>query len=98
MSKSEELQAEYLALMHAVQSGVAMTIELGGAADTNPKHLRTGVNSAMVDSAALARLLIRKGAFSEEEWFASLVEVAREEVERYEERCRELLGRPVVLR
>ena len=48
----------YDAAAHAMQSGVAFEIGAGVSRETEPKHLRVGVNSAMVDSAALAALLI----------------------------------------
>lgn len=46
----EELENEYKRLLHAMQSGVAFLKDKG---DQSPKHLRVGINSAMVNDAAL---------------------------------------------
>lgn len=83
---------EYDALAHAIQTGVAMEMELGGGAGggigsaTSPKHLRVGVNMAMCDHAALVRLLVAKGLFTEEEYFDEIVNELHREVVRYENR------------
>lgn len=45
--------------MHAMQSGVAFE----GGAPLEPKHLRVGVNNALVSLDALVRLLVAKGVF-----------------------------------
>jgi len=92
----EELKARYQAALHAVQSGVRMLIELG---DTlaEPKHLRVGVDSAMVNDAALVRLLIKKGVITEREYFELLVEAAEEERASYERELTEKLGKTVTL-
>lgn len=72
----EENRQRYLAACHAIQTGVAFE-HSRGSEDGTPKHLRTGVNIAMCDHAALVKLLIAKGLFTDE---------AEEEVKRYEER------------
>lgn len=73
----------YNSLAHAVQSGVKAKASYTDE-ETTPVSLRVGVNMAMVDSAALASLLIEKGIISEEEYLSSLEEAARQEVSRYE--------------
>jgi hypothetical protein len=50
-----------------------------------PKHLRVGINVAMVDHGALVDLLIKKGLFTEEEYAEVLVESMRKEVNKYRE-------------
>lgn len=80
----EALNARYLAAMHAVQSGVAMDLQHDPASGT-PKHLRVGVNSALVNQAALVRLLITKGLITEMEYMTALAEEAEAEQRRYEE-------------
>jgi len=78
---------EYKSLVHAMQSGVAMKMNKDGgpeSGETSPKHLRVGINSAMCDHAALVRLLIKKGVFTEEEYFEEIEAEMRREVERYE--------------
>ena len=73
--------ARYLQAAHAMQSGVAQTISLeaselhkqpAGSAGATPKHLRVGINSAMVNDRALAELLIAKGVFSTAEYHEAL--------------------------
>ncbi len=53
-------QDRYDAACHAMQSGVAADHQ-GGSDDGSPKHLRVGVNSALVSVAATGRLLIGQG-------------------------------------
>jgi biotin synthase-like enzyme len=76
-------EERYIAELHAMQSGVAAKIELNPN-DTSAKHLRVGVNSAMVGNSALARLLIAKGLFTLDEYYKELADVMQEERESYE--------------
>lgn len=76
----EENQAEYNANMHAVQSAVAFTMNYDEKFASH-KDLRVGINSAMVTDHAVATLLIEKGVFTREEYFAELVLSSRNEVE-----------------
>lgn len=85
MSTLDELKRRYAAAAHAVQSGVAMELNEDPASGT-PKHLRVGVNLAMVQQGALVRLLINKGLITEEEYFAELVKGVEDEQRQYEER------------
>lgn len=87
----------YLQAMHAIQTGVAFEIERGSSA-SSPKHLRTGLDSAMVTDAALARLLIAKGLFTEEEYAEEVRLEANREVDRYEQRIVDTYGVKVTLR
>jgi len=102
--KVVELKTEYQFLLHALQSGVLAEIELNDPAAAHntlahgPKHLRVGVNSAIVQSSGLANLLIQKGVITEVEFWRSQVAGFREEVQRYEQKLSELLGAPVKLR
>lgn len=82
------LRDRYLLAVHAMQSAVAHKMALdaempAGESGTSPKHLRVGVNAAMVDHGALAALLIRKGVISEEEYFAATSSAMETEVENY---------------
>lgn len=86
----ESLKREYARLAHAVQSGVAMEIQLGSKSAT-PKHLRVGLNLALVQHAAMAELLIEKGWITRREYWSALVETTRVEVERYQDRLRKAL-------
>lgn len=98
MTKEDQREV-YAALCHAMQSGVAakMGIPTNESRETDPKHLRVGVNSAMCDMSGLVRLLIRKGIITEEEYFAVIVESMQEEVERYERYLTQAFGRDVKL-
>jgi hypothetical protein len=85
---------------HAMQSGVKHTMELSpGGMDVGsmPKMLRTGINSAMVESAALAKLLVEKGIFTREEWLRAVADMMEHEAHRYEAELGEKLGGKVVL-
>jgi len=75
-----ELQEEYAALMHAMQTGVACS----RGSDMTPKHLRVGVNSVRVGLDAMLGLLTDKGICTEQEYMYRLVFAMREEVKRYE--------------
>lgn len=69
---------------HAMQTGVAHT-QANGSDDGSPKHLRAGINSCQVNDAAVARLLIKKGIFTIEEYSEEVrLEMCRE-VDRYEQ-------------
>ena len=86
---------EYKSLVHAMQSGVAMKMNKDGgpeSGETSPKHLRVGVNSAMCDHTALVRLLIKKGLFTEAEYFDEIKDEMKREVERYEKTLSEQYG------
>lgn len=84
-------KARYAAAMHAVQSGVMLEHELGSN-DAQPKHLRTGICSCMVTDAAIARLLIARGIFTEAEYARAVAEEAEAEQARYEARLGVRLG------
>lgn len=76
----------YEAAMHGVQTGIAYKIEMApDEAGASPKHLRVGIDSAMVSDAALVRLLVKKGLITHEEYMEELTLEANRELERYEE-------------
>jgi hypothetical protein len=79
----EQHRRRYENAMHAVQSGVAAKMNYDRA-ETTPKHLRVGVNAAMVGHAAMARLLMAKGIISEEEYAAAQADAAEAEQRMYE--------------
>lgn len=80
--RAEHAKQRYLLACHAMQSGVA-AME-GRSNETTPKHLRVGVNSAMVDSGALVGLLLEKHIIAEHEYFEALAERMEAEVHSYE--------------
>ena len=84
MSESiEDAKARYVRAVHAMQSGVAMMMSLDPKA-TQPKHLRVGVNSSMVDHAGLVALLIEKGVITDEEYISKIADAMEREVALYE--------------
>jgi len=84
----------YQEALHAMQSGVAYEMNKD-LKITDPKHLRVGINSAMVNDAALVRLLIKKGLFTLEEYEEELRLEACREVDRYETRLSLKYNRPL---
>ena len=86
----------YARASHAMMSGVKAEQE-SGSNDGTPKHLRCGVNSALVNDAALVRLLIEKGIITEEEYVKAVADEMEREVERYQERLTRRFGYQVRL-
>lgn len=81
----------YLEAAHAMQTGVAV-MQSRDSRETEPKSLRVGVNSAMVDTAAIVRLLVQKGIFTMREFDEVLTDQMNLEAESYEIRVRDALG------
>jgi hypothetical protein len=96
MTPTTEQEVRYAALLHAVQTGVAQEQHFGSKNGT-PKHLRVGVNSALVECAALGRLLVAKGVISKDEYYSSIIFMLEQEVKNYEERLEAKLGLKVSL-
>lgn len=90
------VRSRYMAAVHAIQTGTAMELARDPHSGT-PKHLRVGVNTGKCEHAALVRLLIEKGLFTEEEYALAIVEELEREVVRYEERLSSQLGSNVKL-
>ena len=86
----------YEKAMHAMQSGVAFVMN-SDPMETQPKHLRVGVNSSLVNNDAIARILFGKGVLTREEYFGALADAAEDEAERYRVRIRNLTGCEVTL-
>ncbi len=95
MADFEETRKRYIDLLHAVQSGIAAMMNYGN--ETDPKHLRVGVNSAMINDAALVELLIVKGIITREEYLIELVKQTEFEKQRYEVRLEKILGHKITL-
>lgn len=81
---------------HAMQSGVAMTMNYEDTL-TTPKHLRVGVNAAMSDQGGLVTLLIAKGVFTKEEYLAAIADSMEKEKDTYEEQLSARLGKKITL-
>jgi len=94
--RADRARERYARAAHAMQSGVAMEQSRGGQ-DGTPKHLRTGVNSMAVTDAALAKLLIERGIFTEEEYCEAIADEMEAEVRRYEERLSQAIGAKITL-
>ena len=87
MNTLDRLKKRSMELLHGMQSA----IEFGfGGADGNPKHkhLRVGINNALISHSALVQTLIQKGVFTEEEYFTNYVAALEAEVAGYEEEAR----------
>ncbi|MEI9995129.1 MAG: hypothetical protein WDM91_11080 [Rhizomicrobium sp.] len=83
--KAAEFARRHQIAQHAMQAGVAYEI----ARDDHsvwPKHLRVGINTAMIDHASLVKLLVKKGVITELEYLQAIAEGMEDERARYEER------------
>lgn len=94
----------YHEAVHAVQSGVLQMQHVEAQqgkgeneSSTGGKHLRTGLNLAMCDHAALVGLLIHKGLFTQEEYIEAIRIAAIDEVETYENKLRSHYNRLITL-
>lgn len=79
---TEQALARYRDAAHGMQTGVAYKMERDPN-ETSPKHLRVGVNSAMVETSTLVRLLIGKGILTEQEWYTALADDMEAERDSY---------------
>jgi hypothetical protein len=83
---------------HAMQSGVAMEInDPDRQFVTEPKHLRVGVNAALVDHGSLVKLLVAKGVITDDEYLRAIAEGMEREKADYEKRLSDKLGRRITL-
>ena len=89
-------EERYHAAAHAMQTGVAMEMNYRPQ-PTEPKHLRTGINTAMVDHAALVGLLVAKGVITDAEYMKALADAMEAEQARYESHLSQILGTKVTL-
>lgn len=86
-------EERYLAALHAMQSGVAYQMNYPQyKAATEPKHLRVGINNALVQQTAIVKLMVAKGVITMDEWWKTLADEMEAEVARYEAEIRQLLG------
>lgn len=89
----EQLAERYRAAVHGMQSGVAAL----NSDECSPKHLRVGVNAAMVEHGALVELLIQKGLITRLEFMRSLVKFMEAEKADYEKKLSQKFGADVRL-
>jgi hypothetical protein len=84
MSESiEEATARYNTAAHAMQTAVALKMERQIGKETEPKHLRVGINSAMVGQSGLVTLLLDKGVITREEYYTAQADAMEREVALY---------------
>ena len=100
----EHHRVRYMELMHAMQSGVRqlMVIDSGSPAsvdraEAGPKHLRVGVNSTLIQSSAVALLLMEKGIIAPDEYFGKVNELLAADVASYERKLSDKMGVKVTL-
>ncbi len=94
----EDIAAENESLLHAMQTGVKATMDYDLDDSHSPKHLRVGINNALIINSALMRLLVEKGLITEKEFELSYNTVLREEVLTYELSLSEHLKTRVTLK
>lgn len=80
---SAEDIARYQAAVHAMQTGVALSMP---SEETEPKHLRVGINAAMSDHGGLVALLVEKGIISWEEYVKAIADAMERERDSYADR------------
>ncbi len=88
----QEHYARYLRALKAMQTGVAYMMNYPDRKDVDPKHLRVGVNSSMVQSSALVDLLMKKGIITGEEWYGQLADCMEAEANTYQREITKRLG------
>lgn len=91
------IHEEYELLMHAMQTGVAAKMFVTPSGETSPKHLRVGVNSALLEAASIVSLLFEKKLITPLEYFTRLRDFAKAEVEAYEKYLSEQHGTTIKL-
>lgn len=105
----QALQADYMDLLHAIQTGCEYG---GGGMQGLPplgpqvaldrwavqKHLRVGINSAINSAGGLCKLLIAKGVITELEYWTAVVDEFRAAIAHEEAALTQRLGAEVHLR
>jgi hypothetical protein len=84
MPSIAELRRRYERACHAMQTGVAMKMNYHEQ-EAAPKHLRTGINSAMVETSVLTQFLLEKGIITEQEFWAKMCSQMETEVAMYKQ-------------
>lgn len=86
MKQPKDLNLSYEEALHGMQSAT-MYEQTNGSDSGTPKHLRTGINAAMSDHAALVRILISKGILTEQEYIEAIRLEMNNELYLHEERA-----------
>ena len=90
-------------LQHAMQTGVLNTLQCDGVAihdiklERELKHLRVGINSAMINHSALVAVLVDKGIITFTEYQNHRLTLYAAEVRRYEQTLSARMGVNVTL-
>jgi hypothetical protein len=84
LSSNEDARRRYMAAAHGMQSGVAMKMNYDGK-ETELKHLRVGVNSAISGQGGLVALLIAKGVITEDEYLEAAADAMERERDAYQQ-------------
>jgi hypothetical protein len=90
---------ESFRLLHAIQSGIATAIEQfgEGEAGVSPKHLRVGIDNALVGHTALIQALVDRRVITWDGFYDSYLTHLRAEVERVEKMLSDRLGATIKL-
>lgn len=92
------------ALQHAMQTGVLVTLQrqmtnyISDFADVNAeliremKHLRVGINSALIETGALTKCLVDAGVITLADFMDARIELLQRDVESYEQKLGVKLG------
>lgn len=78
----EDAMVRYNAAAHAMQTGVAIKMQ-HEPEETEPKHLRVGVNSSLSALSGLVTLLIEKGVITLEEYYSASADAMEREAVSY---------------
>jgi hypothetical protein len=92
-----EQREQLTSLPHRVQSAIAfLSDKLAREGRRNqalePKHLRVGVNSALVEASALGMLLMQKGLVTPDEYYEALIRGWESEVKSYQDLIHQAFG------
>lgn len=88
---------DYQASGHRIQTAIAVLMGRDPSyRDTEPKHMRVGLDLSKSDQAGLARLLIAKGVFTEAEYVEAITKTADEEANSHERRVQAFLAIPTI--
>ena len=93
---TQQDEERFMNALHSMQSGVAANMNYDRN-ETEPKHLRVGINSAMCDTAAMVKLLVSKNVITMDEYWKFLADEAEAEAKRYADILTAHLGTPIIL-
>jgi hypothetical protein len=86
----QSAQLRYHEAAHKMQTGVRLLLGAGQDVGVSAKHVRVGINSAMVEHSALALILLRNKVISREDYLEALAEAMESEAASYETRVQKI--------